>query len=240
MPCLRYSIYILFRGIDKMKRLYAEQKFVEFVEQGLAMVDENGNYHYKCRRCQIFHKTCSKTAVVIALEKNKMCCKYCFKDYRIKNRPYIEYPRRTNIPLDYPLDETKGIADIYIRVSSWAQADGHGLIRQEEGCIGYCRNNGIGIRNIIQDVMSAWRKDNFVTGNLGYKVKQWRLGVELPPNFLVIEDWERLSRQGLPNALNHYTELRQMGIEIVSIYDILFNRPTFNDLINLCFNGTVM
>lgn len=43
-------------------------------------------------------------------------------------------------------------AVIYCRISSWSQADGHGLQRQYESCVEYCRGKSLEIVAVFSDV----------------------------------------------------------------------------------------
>lgn len=172
-------------------------------------------YYRKCNRCA---NELQYTTVVFALTKmENPYCRLCWHDFKREQKlsVYKEYPRRTGISLDFQVVDSNGCADIYARVSSPSQVDGSGLWRQEKTGIEYCQLNQIRVRNIIQDVCSAWRKDNCVVGNLGFKLRQWEKQQENPPNYLVIEDLDRFSRQEPFTALEHLSRLRDLGTSLV-------------------------
>jgi DNA invertase Pin-like site-specific DNA recombinase len=105
------------------------------------------------------------------------------------------------------------IADIYIRVSSDPQESGHGLARQRQICKEWCKDNGVEVREIIQDVCSAYTGEHLKTGNLAKAMDRWRKGYwekkgepltedecdekvipQLPPDYLIVEALDRFSR----------------------------------------------
>jgi hypothetical protein len=181
-------------------------------------------YYVKCQNCQTPQGV---NDIIIAFKKmSRPYCSQCMYDFKWQ---YKEYPRRTKETLDFPTDAQKGVADIYTRVSTPYQArpGGDGLRRQEESGIEYCRDNKIRVRHIIQDIYSAYRTDNFVTANLGYKVNQWKKfkGIEVnrktpfrpeePPAYLIIEDMDRFTRQPPLIGLCHLMTLRNLGTKLV-------------------------
>jgi DNA invertase Pin-like site-specific DNA recombinase len=106
------------------------------------------------------------------------------------------------------------IADIYIRVSSGVQRIGSGQQRQSESCEKWCRENNVQVRRTINDVCSAFHGHNLSKGNLKIALDEYRkaywhqLGEPLtdeecdkdikevtPPNYLVVETFDRFSRQ---------------------------------------------
>lgn len=169
-----------------------------------------------CQRCGAEYTYTNVEYLIKSLTKTD--CGKCWRDNPERKsckKKYIEYPRQTDIPLDFPVRAENGVADIYCRVSTRKQSNGGGLSRQEEYAIKYCELNQIRVRHIIQDVCSAYIKDNCVTGNLGYKIGEWEEGKESPPQRLVLEDMDRFSRQHPWKVLGHIQRLKDLGIRIV-------------------------
>jgi hypothetical protein len=175
-------------------------------------------YFLTCKNCGVENSYVNSDYL---LKRMKIgFCRHCYRDNPeskfYKNiHDYVEYPRRTTISIDFPILETNGVADIYCRVSTKKQELGDGLRRQEEYGINFCKNNKIKVRNIIQDVCSAFNVDNCVSGNLGKRIKMWENGKEVPPTYLVIEDMDRFSRQNPFVAMNHVSHLKNLGIKFV-------------------------
>lgn len=118
------------------------------------------------------------------------------------------------------------IADIYIRVSSQPQAQGHGLIRQEEACRKWCEMHKVTVRKVIKDVCSAFRTNsqgvpfhldassrNPNHGNLGRYLKSLQRD---PPDLFVFEDWDRVDR-----SLSMFTIIgafHSAKVKMISVY----------------------
>lgn len=136
----------------------------------------------------------------------------------------------------------KKVADIYVRVSTSKQAQGDGLRRQEEVCRQWCKDNNIEVRNVIVDICSAFRGENLNAsrsrkkGNLGRAIDSWRKKYwedkgepltteecsadvvgETPPDYLVVEDHDRFSRQEPVVAFTMVLFLRDMNTDLVSV-----------------------
>jgi hypothetical protein len=167
-----------------------------------------------CPNCKSEHTY--SNAEYIFTQLNKPFCKLCYRENPDHPRfKYKQLPRATDMPLDFLVDKKNGVADVYARVSTRAQSFGNGLARQEEYGIEYCQLNRIKVRHIIHDICSAYSKDNCETGNLGSKMREWEYGKELPPQFLVIEDMDRFSRQHPWKAMGHVQRIKNLDITLV-------------------------
>lgn len=128
----------------------------------------------------------------------------------------------------------KRTADIYIRVSTTQQAKGYGLQRQKECCYQWCTENGFQVRDMISDTISAFRGENLERGNLSKALDQWRKGYwekkgepledhecpsevepKAPPNYLIVEDFDRLTRINRMEAELFLAILRSIGVKII-------------------------
>jgi DNA invertase Pin-like site-specific DNA recombinase len=129
------------------------------------------------------------------------------------------------------------IADIYTRVSTKEQDNGNGHPRQLGLCLKWCEEHGVTVRNIIKENRSAWAKrHNLNSGKLHGKIEQWRKGYwqnkgepltenecpkkvvsELPPDFLVMEDYDRFSRKKPLEVMFTMMILGSIGIKFAFI-----------------------
>jgi hypothetical protein len=207
-----------------------KQRFLEIdrlVEEGKIRVikgtspyrDPDNNacslYVLTCPNCKSEHSHVIGTYLWKIL--NRKFCKLCWRNNPdLPSNNYKSLERVTEIPIDFPSNTKMGCADIYIRVSSKSQMKGDGLRRQEEYGIAYCKQNCIKVRHIIQDVCSAYSKDNCVNGNLGFKMRDWENGKEAPPQFLVLEDMDRFSRQEIGIVIGHLNRIKNLGIKFVT------------------------
>ena len=91
----------------------------------------------------------------------------------------------------------------YIRVSTVAQSRGHGLVRQKDGCIRWCEENGISPDDVmwVTDVCSAYKEDhlkssskNPFVGNLGRLIDGLNDGSISSPDYFIFEAWDRVCR----------------------------------------------
>ena len=120
----------------------------------------------------------------------------------------------------------KMIADIYIRVSTMPQTKGGGLDRQKEECIKWCKKNNIAVRHLIQDICSAFQvSSNGLPHHLDTKSRSPKRGNlgryletvhENPPNFFVVEDWDRLNRSS--HGFIIISAFQKAKVNLVSVY----------------------
>lgn len=107
----------------------------------------------------------------------------------------------------------------YTRFSTLAQAKGQSLRRQEEKAENWAAARGLKLdENLrLRDLgVSAWSGANVETGALSM-LREMAKGRQIEPGtILVIEAMDRLTRQGLDEALPLFIDLLKSGIELVS------------------------
>ncbi|GJD94781.1 recombinase family protein [Methylobacterium iners] len=112
------------------------------------------------------------------------------------------------------------IAHLYSRVSSAAQLDGQGMRRQQEGTDQWVADHGLTILNSYEDRgVSAYRGKNRKDGQLAVILKKIESGVIKPGEHLIIESFDRLSRQPPMDAMNLLSQILKKGIIVHSVLD---------------------
>lgn len=110
----------------------------------------------------------------------------------------------------------------YTRFSTPAQAKGQSLRRQEEKAELWAAARGLRLdENLrLRDLgVSAWSGANVETGALAVLLRMAKAR-EIPPGtILVIEAMDRLTRQGLEDAIPLFIDLLKSGIELVTLQD---------------------
>jgi DNA invertase Pin-like site-specific DNA recombinase len=121
----------------------------------------------------------------------------------------------------------------YTRFSTLAQSKGQSLRRQEEKAEQWAAKHGMILddRLRLRDLgVSAWMGTNTETGALGGLLKMVRAGKLERGTILLIEAMDRLTRQGLDEAIPLFLELLKGGIEIVTLQDEQrYTRETLKD-----------
>lgn len=110
----------------------------------------------------------------------------------------------------------------YTRFSTLAQSKGQSLRRQEEKAEQWAAKNGMVLddRLRLRDLgVSAWSGANAETGALAGLLTALRKGKIAKGTILLIEAMDRLTRQGLDEAIPLFLELLKGGIEIVTLQD---------------------
>lgn len=113
-------------------------------------------------------------------------------------------------------------AYVYVRMSSAAQRDGDSYRRQLEMSAAYAQRNAIEIvdSSDIYDLgVSAFKSLNATQGGLGRFVQKVRSGDIPAGTYLLIESFDRLSRDKVPKAFQSFLELINRGIVIVTLVD---------------------
>jgi hypothetical protein len=107
---------------------------------------------------------------------------------------------------------------LYARISDPAQREGGGLQRQTEANVAdFCRQYGFtpSKRILIDDGVSAFRGRHLSPEHeLGKFLAEAERGVIRPGDCLLIELWDRLTRQDIWAAIGLVNDLRQLGIPI--------------------------
>jgi DNA invertase Pin-like site-specific DNA recombinase len=111
------------------------------------------------------------------------------------------------------------IAYSYIRFSSPEQRKGDSLRRQTEDAEAYCRRRGWALDRTLtlRDLgVSAFRGDNALVGNLGVFLDAIRRKKVLPGSVLIVENIDRISRQGIDEGYDHIKAILKAGVNIVT------------------------
>src|SRR5262245_20911458 len=98
-----------------------------------------------------------------------------------------------------PLHSTT-VAFSYVRFSTPEQAKGDSLRRQTEKAEQYCQRRGwtLDTSLTLHDLgVSAFHGKNALVGNLGEFLKAVQRGTVLPGSVLIVESFDRISRQGI-------------------------------------------
>ena len=121
-----------------------------------------------------------------------------------------EAPSFTGVPLAFS----------YIRFSSPQQKLGDSLRRQLERTAHYCAAHGLKLDESLRDEgYSAFSGTHRKRGALGRFIKRVEAG-EIPTgSVLIVEAFDRLSRQTARHAFNQFSDLLDAGIEIVTLVD---------------------
>lgn len=115
----------------------------------------------------------------------------------------------------------KPIAYSYVRFSSPQQALGDSLRRQVEDAEKYCRENGLELHPVsFRDLgVSAFKRKNIETGALSAFIQAVRDKKIAKGSYLIIEQFDRLSRADVRTALTLFLSLTTAGIKIVTLSD---------------------
>lgn len=110
----------------------------------------------------------------------------------------------------------------YIRFSTPEQLKGKSLERQTEAARLYCKQHGLELDTelSLQDLgVSAFRGKNADTGALGSFLKGVHSGAIPPGSFLLIESFDRLSREAVYDAQLTLQNIINAGITVVTLMD---------------------
>src|SRR5262245_42909215 len=104
---------------------------------------------------------------------------------------------------------------LYIRWSSEKQSDGHSRQRQLEMAQDYVTRHGLDLREeniLIDEGVSAFTGSNITSGKLGSFLERVRAGKVARGSVLLIEMFDRLSRQAPLDSLILFSEILKAGI----------------------------
>jgi DNA invertase Pin-like site-specific DNA recombinase len=113
------------------------------------------------------------------------------------------------------------IAYSYIRFSTAEQLNGHSLARQLERTREYCASRGLTLDESIPPDLgrSAYSGEHLKKGSLGDFLARVKADFIPAGSALVIENLDRLSRQGIDATIDLLKQLNQAGIEVHDISD---------------------
>jgi len=110
----------------------------------------------------------------------------------------------------------------YIRFSTPEQATGDSLKRQVEASQKYCEEKGYVLDNSLKLTdrgLSAYKGTHRTKGALGKFLKLVEDGQIPPGSILIVENFDRLSREQVLDALNQFTGIIRAGIKLVTLQD---------------------
>jgi DNA invertase Pin-like site-specific DNA recombinase len=112
------------------------------------------------------------------------------------------------------------VAYSYVRFSSAAQAAGDSLRRQTERAEEYCRRQGWALDTTLtlRDLgVSAFRGKNAAVGNFRTFLDAIQCGKVLPGSVLLVESFDRISRQGIDEGYDLIKGILKAGVRIVTL-----------------------
>jgi len=108
----------------------------------------------------------------------------------------------------------------YIRMSTDIQLKGDSLRRQKEETEKYCKNHGLQLTELIEDIGTpAFRGQNALYGKLSIFLALVQKGEIEQGSYLIVESLDRLSRDNVLSAFSQFTNLLEHGITIVTLMD---------------------
>jgi DNA invertase Pin-like site-specific DNA recombinase len=108
----------------------------------------------------------------------------------------------------------------YRRVSSGRQLLGEGLGRQDDDALQYCERTGDELDEAFIDAgMSAYRGKNAAVGRLGRIMELAEARTWEPGTKLLVEHFDRLSRDKLTDARQRAERILKAGLTIVTLAD---------------------
>jgi hypothetical protein len=123
---------------------------------------------------------------------------------------------------DKEITQPCGLAYSYIRFSSPEQKKGDSRRRQWEACEKYCKENSLVLeksRQFYDEGKSGFRGKHRTEGALG-KFLQLVEEKRVPRgSTLIVEAFDRLSREDVLTAFNMFTSLLKNGIDVVTLVD---------------------
>jgi DNA invertase Pin-like site-specific DNA recombinase len=127
-------------------------------------------------------------------------------------------------------------AIIYCRVSSDEQANGHGLVRQRELCLAYCREVMLSvIATLVDDGHSASKGEHLMLGRFGPLLREAGQG-RYRGRVLVVEALDRISRLGIDRTTEILRTFLSGGMEVHLAAERRVIK-SLDDLITVIFNA---
>jgi DNA invertase Pin-like site-specific DNA recombinase len=128
------------------------------------------------------------------------------------------------------------VAYSYVRFSTAAQQLGDSLRRQVEMAEAYCEKHGLDLHPVsYRDLgVSAFKRKNVEKGALAAFIGAVRAGKVEKGSYLVMEQFDRMSRDDVDMALKLLLDLVHSGIRLVTLVDgRVWDRDTVKDVSNL-------
>jgi DNA invertase Pin-like site-specific DNA recombinase len=134
------------------------------------------------------------------------------------------------------IQEPRGVAYSYVRFSTAKQELGDSLRRQVEACEKYCREHNLDLHPVsYRDLgVSAFKKKNIESGALAAFIDAVKTGKVAKGSYLVIEQFDRMSRADTDVALKLLLDLVHSGIRVVTLVDEkVWDKAAVKDIGNL-------
>ena len=134
------------------------------------------------------------------------------------------------------VQEPRGVAYSYVRFSTVKQELGDSLRRQVEACETYCREHNLELHPVsYRDLgVSAFKRKNLEKGALAAFIDAVKTGKVAKGSYLVIEQFDRMSRAQTSTALQLLLDLVKAGIKVVTLDDQkVWDSDSINDTGNL-------
>lgn len=140
------------------------------------------------------------------------------------------------MPTAQEIQEKKGIAYSYVRFSTAKQELGDSLRRQVAMAEKFCAKHGLELHPVsYRDLgVSAFRQRNLERGALAAFIEAVKTGKVPKDSYLIIEQFDRLTRAQLDVALKLLLDLVHNGVKLVTLVDEkIWDRKSVQDLSNL-------
>jgi DNA invertase Pin-like site-specific DNA recombinase len=112
------------------------------------------------------------------------------------------------------------LAFSYLRMSTTKQLRGDSLRRQKDASVLYAKENRLQLVESIEDIgVSAFRGANAKVGKLSLFLKAVELQQIPEGSTLIIESFDRLSRQSILKSMKIFMDIVSAGIHIVTLID---------------------
>ena len=132
--------------------------------------------------------------------------------------------------------EPAGVAYSYVRFSTARQELGDSLRRQVDKCAEYCKKHNLELHPVsYRDLgVSAFKRKNVEKGALASFIEAVKTGKVEKGSYLVIEQFDRLSRADTDVALRLLLDLVHSGIKVVTLVDgKVWDKEAVKDIGNL-------
>lgn len=131
----------------------------------------------------------------------------------------------------------------YLRMSTERQIKGDSKRRQEQASRKYAEQHGLELveEDELQDIgFSAFNGKNLSKGALGDFVERVNAGKVQKGSYLLVESFDRLSRQEVPAAFGLFMSLTNAGINIVTLGDGHLYEAGKTDMLELVHSIVIM
>ena len=141
-----------------------------------------------------------------------------------------------NSPGSLSQQEVRPTAYSYVRMSLKRQREGDSLRRQVEAAESYARDNNLELsERTFRDLgVSGFKQRNIKQGALAAFIGAVKSGLIAPGSFLLIEQFDRLSRAEINVAFRLLLDLVDLDITVVTLIDEkIWNSETVQDVANV-------